>query len=164
MTTATKTMPKKGDTIFTTGVWCDGGGPLAAAGFVNTVAAVYTRKLIVKSWGKKQATFVDAATGEFIKHFGYPESFVWAWTMEELAPAVVAVKIELKQRHYGAIDCMDRWHAEYGGQARGDVLVKHYAARKHMEEMILTEARVDDRETLSAELMTELKAERQPAR
>lgn len=136
MTTATKKMPKKGDTIFVAGIWSRGDG--------NSPQSVYTRKMIVQSWGKQQATFKDAATGEMLKHFGYPESFVFAWSMEELAPIVADVKAQLKKHHEQALVCMRSWFSEYGGRARADVLVRHHEGVQKVEGMRDTDPPVAD--------------------
>ena len=104
-------LPKKGDTIYTADIWANGFS-LRDKNFVPP--SIYIRKLLVKSWGKKQATFVDPYNNAFVKFRGYTATFPWAWEPSGLQEQIKKCEQNLREHFQRRIQSELDWIKRYG--------------------------------------------------
>lgn len=77
--------PKKGDTIWV----------IENTGTLERIV----RRVVVKSWGPKQATFADATHGNYVRYRGYTDDFPFALDAEG-AKGLAEVDIEREREIY----------------------------------------------------------------
>ncbi len=124
-----RTTPKKGDIIVEARAWN-----------ANTIKI---RKLLVRGWGKKEATFVDIAKGENAK-FAMPISHIdhprceqqFGTDIEDLQPRIEIIKGLIRERRQSSIRCSESWLADYASAARADVVEKAKARLQHEREQL----------------------------
>jgi hypothetical protein len=108
--------PRKGDVLWRTGVW--------SPGVDDGAPSIFVQKVVVESWGKKQATLRVVATGEMIGFHVTPAlaGSPLAWTREGLAPAIEAAKGKIAAEFAHCSDIRRDWLAAYGFSAAASVV------------------------------------------
>jgi hypothetical protein len=146
MTTSKTRKPVKGDTVTVVSIWGSGRMYGSLNGLKTNAPAISTRVLRVESWGKIQATFVDTATGDFIKQRGYTEHLHVAFDADGVAELLADVKAELTEKVARELDIARNWLSEFSTASKVDPAL----VRAHREQVAILEAYSPDTVTVAS--------------